>query len=118
MRYEFVKEHQDLYEIGLMCRILNVSISGYYSWQTRAVSKRKMANQKLYEEIYRVFHENRQVYGSVRVWKALQKEGIECGRDRVARLMKVNDLTPKKRKRRVVTTKSCLLYTSPSPRDA
>jgi len=106
MRYEFVKEHQDLYEIGLMCRILNVSNSGYYSWQTRAVSKRKMANQKLYEEIYRVFHENRQVYGSVRVWKALQKEGIECGRDRVARLMKVNDLTPKKRKRRVVTTKS------------
>lgn len=106
MRFEFIKEHQDLYDIELMCNQLDVSISGYYSWRTRAVSKRKMANQKLYEQIYRVYHENRQVYGSVRVWKALQKEGIECGRDRVAKLMKANNLTPKKRKRRMVTTKS------------
>ena len=106
MRYEFIKEHQDLYGIGLMCRLLKVSSSGYYSWRKRAVSQRKIANQKLFDHIYRVFHENRQVYGSVRVWEKLNQEGIQCGRDRVARLMKVNKLAPKKPKRRIVTTKS------------
>lgn len=106
MRYEFIKEHQDLYDIGLMCGLLNVSSSGYYSWRQRAVSEREIANRKLYEDIYRVFHENRQVYGPIRVWKALKKEGIECGRDRVARLMKVNKLRCNKQKRRFVTTKS------------
>jgi len=106
MRYEFIKEHQDLYMIGLMCRLLQVSSSGYYSWRNRIASQRKIANQKLFDHIYRVFHENRQVYGPIRVWKKLKEEGIECGRDRVARLMKENQLTPKKAKRRVVTTKS------------
>ena len=96
MRYEFIKEHQDLYGIGLMCRLLKVSSSGYYSWRKRAVSQRKIANQKLFDHIYRVFHENRQVYGSVRVWEKLNQEGIQCGRDRVARLMKVNKLAPKR----------------------
>lgn len=106
MRYEFIKEHQDLYQIGLMCRLLQVSNSGYYSWRKRAASEREIANQKLFENICRVFHENRQVYGPIRIWKTLNDEGIECGRDRVARLMKVNELAPKKPKRRIVTTKS------------
>ena len=106
MRFQFIKEHQDLYDIGLMCRLLQVSNSGYYGWLKRAVSQRKMANQKLFEHIQRVFHENRQVYGPIRVWKALQKEGVVCGRDRVARLMKANELNCKKRKRRILTTKS------------
>ena len=101
-----MKEHQDLYDIELMCRLLKVSSSGYYGWLKRAVSQREMANQKLFNHIQRVFHENRQVYGSIRVWKALQKEGVECGRDRVAKLMKANNLSPKKKKRRMVTTKS------------
>lgn len=106
MRYEFVKEHQDLYAIGLMCRLLQVSSSGYYNWRKRAVSQRKIANQMLFKEIGRVFYENRQVYGAVRVWKKLNQEGIKCGRDRVARLMKVNQLTPKKPKKRLITTQS------------
>jgi putative transposase len=106
MRYEFIKEHQDLYSIGLMCRLLKVSSSGYYNWRQRVVSKREMANRKLFEHIHRVFHENRQVYGPIRVWKALKKEGIGCGRDRVARLMKVHNLRCKKQKRYIATTKS------------
>ncbi|MFT5195429.1 MAG: putative transposase [Cellvibrionaceae bacterium] len=73
MRYQFIKEHQDLYGIGLMCRLLKVSSSGYYNWRQRVVSKREMANRKLFEPIYRIFHENRQVYGPIRVWKALKK---------------------------------------------
>lgn len=88
-----------------MCRVLEVSRSGYYAWCKRSTSEREIANQMLYEEIYRVFHENRQVYGPIRVWKALKKDGFDCGRDRVGRLMKENGLRPKRPKRRVRTTK-------------
>ena len=106
MRFEFIDDNRDGFDIGLMCRLLRVSSSGYYSWRGRAASQRKIANQELFDQIRRVFYENRQVYGPVRVWKALQKEGIASGRDRVARLMKVNNLRCKRRKRRMVTTKS------------
>ena len=106
MRFEFVDQHRDQFEIGIMCRILEASRSGYYAWRKRAASQRKIANQQLFDEIQRVFHENRQVYGPVRVWKALNKEGLVCGRDRVARLMKENKLTIKRPKRRMITTKS------------
>lgn len=105
MRFEFIDQHQTEFEVGIMCRILRVSRSGYYAWRKRAASEREIANRELFEEIRRIFHENRQVYGPIRVWKALKKEGIECGRDRVAHLMKTNSLSCKRRKRRTVTTK-------------
>ena len=106
MRFEFIDKHRNLFEIGIMCRILEVSRSGYYAWRNRAASQRKIANQELVDEIQRVFHENRQVYGPVRIWKALKKEGLKCGRDRIARLMKENQLVIKRPKWRMVTTKA------------
>lgn len=106
IRFEFIDQHREQFEIRIMCRLLEVSRSGYYAWRKRAVSQREIANQQLFEEIRRVFHENRQVYGAVRIWKALNKDGINCGRDRVSRLMKENQLKVKQPKRRVITTKS------------
>lgn len=105
-RFEFIDQHREQFEISIMCRLLEVSRSGYYAWRNRAVSQREIAKQQLFKEIRRVFHENRQLYGAVRIWKVLNKEGINCGRDRVARLMKENQLTVKQSKRRVITTKS------------
>ena len=106
MRFEFIDRHREKFEINIMCQVLQVSKSGYYAWRKRAASQREIANQQLFNDIQRVFHENRQVYGAVRIWKALHKEGIKCGRDRVARLMKDNKLRCKRPKRRFVTTKA------------
>jgi transposase InsO family protein len=75
-----------------VCRLLEVSTSGYYAWKTRPKSQHRIENEKLLIEIKRIFLEHRQNYGSPRVWHALCKERIFCSRNRVAKLMKLNSL--------------------------
>jgi hypothetical protein len=47
MRFQFIDDHRDQFPVQLMCKVLQVSRSGYYAWRTRPVSAREMANQKL-----------------------------------------------------------------------
>jgi putative transposase len=71
-----------------MCRVLDVSRSGYYAWRRRGESFRAKANRGLVERIRAVHTRSRQTYGSPRVHVDLREEGIVCGRHRVARLMR------------------------------
>jgi putative transposase len=75
-----------------MCEVLEVSRSGYYAWCDRPPSAREMANQALYTEIKRVYAESHRTYGSSRIYQALQKQGVACSENRVARLMRAHDL--------------------------
>ena len=59
MRFEFIKEHQEEFEVSVMCDVLEVSHSGFYAWCERPVSERALANEALLVEIKRVFAENR-----------------------------------------------------------
>ena len=71
-----------------MCEVLSVSRSGYYAWRDRPKSQRGKANEKLLSLIQEVYGQSHKNYGSPRVHKALQKRGLSCGRNRVARLMR------------------------------
>ncbi len=75
------------YTVEQMCRVLNVSRSGYYAWQARRASPRAQANQVLLGQIREVHLASRQTYGSPRIHAALQRQGSVCGRKRIARLM-------------------------------
>lgn len=91
-----------------MCRVLQVSVSGYYAWRKRGVSQRAAANEHLLEAIEQAHAASRQTYGSRRVTAALRQQGMVCNRKRVARLMRHNQLRGcERRKRRVVTTQAC-----------
>lgn len=92
--------------MAVMCRVLEVSRSGYYAWHERPESEHARRDRELLPEIRRVFAENRFVYGALRVWKALKKQGVACGRGRVERLMREHDIRAKRRRRFTVTTKS------------
>jgi transposase InsO family protein len=106
MKYQFIAEHRQQYPISTMCRVLEVSVSGFYAWQQRAPSHRSQQNTRLGERIVRIYHQNRQVYGSPRIHAVLRTEGQRCGKRRVARLMRELGLGAKLRKHRTRTTDS------------
>jgi putative transposase len=106
MRFHFIDEHRAEFPVRLMCRVLDVSRSGYYAWRKRPPSAREMANQKLLEEIKAVHKQSRGRYGSPRIYEALLRLAIRCSRKRVARLMRQHGIRAKGRRRRKVTTDS------------
>jgi len=71
-----------------MCRVLNVSASGFYAWRDRAPSKRAMQDAVLTERIRQVHAESDQTYGMPRVRAELIEQGMLVSRKRVARLMR------------------------------
>lgn len=83
-----------------MCRVLQVSKSGYYAWIGRPMSQRAKTNARLVNEIRTTYVENRKAYGSPRIHVALQKKGILCGHNRVARLMRSNYIIAQRQFRR------------------
>ena len=89
-----------------MCRILDVSESGYYAWRKREPGQRQRENERPTEQIAQAFRQGRGVYGSPRVRAELQGQGISCGKHRVARLMRQAGLQAIWKQRRVCTTDS------------
>gem|GEM_PF-3504325 len=71
MKYQFIALHQQDYPISTLCRVLQITVSGYYAWHKRAPSQRSQEDAKLSERIERIYQTNRQVYGSPRIHAAL-----------------------------------------------
>jgi transposase InsO family protein len=75
-----------------LCELFEVSASGYYAWINRKPGKRAVADQTLVGQIQQVHTFSRRTYGSPRITKTLRKQGVKCGKKRVARLMKQKGL--------------------------
>lgn len=90
-----------------MCRLLEVSPSGFYAYVNRPPSKRKVSNDKLLERIKHHHAVSDGTYGAVRIREDLLEETPnECvGRHRVARLMRANGIIGVTRRRKYTTTK-------------
>lgn len=87
-----------------MCRVLEVSTSGYYAWCKRSPSARAQEDAALLRKIRAIHVASRESYGVVRVHWELVDQGVSVGRDRVARLMRQAGLRGITRRRFVVTT--------------
>lgn len=70
-----------------ICRVLQFAPSTYYDAKGRPRSRRAVTDAELKVDLMRVYTENLGVYGAEKIWRQLHREGIACGRDRVARLM-------------------------------
>ena len=92
MKYELMKEHRDRFSVQNMCKMLKVSRSGYYAWESRRLSNRQRMNEELLESILEVYKKSRKTYGSPRITDELNEHGIRCGKNRVARIMKENGI--------------------------
>ncbi len=105
MTYAFIATHEGEFPVSRMCMVLGVSPSGYYDWRQRPPSQRQQANDKLLAAIRREHEVSRQTYGSPRIHAALKQQGMQVGRNRVARLMRNNGVVGKTpRRKRPVTT--------------
>lgn len=106
MTYAFIEKHRSEYGVEKMCRVLEVARSGYYAWCKRPVSGRRQADGRLLEGIRRIHGQSRQAYGSPRITEQLRREGIRCGKKRVARLMKTDGLRAAAKRKFKATTNS------------
>ena len=61
--------------------------SVYYDIKSRPPSRRSVSDAELKVKVAKIYRDNFSCYGAEKIWRALQREGIACGRDRVARLM-------------------------------
>jgi transposase InsO family protein len=89
-----------------MCQILDVSRSSYYAWLKRPESKRSRENKVLLEEIKAAYDDSRKTYGSLRVHAELKRKNIKCSKNRVARIMKENNIISITKRKYKVTTDS------------
>ena len=99
-------QQEGQFSTSALCRVMNVSRSGYYAWLKRPPSQREQANRKLTEQIKTVFQESRQTYGSPRIYIELKEQNVLCSQKRIARLMRLADLKAVLPKRFVATTDS------------
>jgi len=106
MRYQFIQDHQNEFPVQRMCKVLDVSASGYYAWQTRPTSQRAQANEKLLAKIRAVHSQSRKTYGSPRVHAELAVDGVKVGKNRVARLMRAANLCDQRKRKQPRTTNS------------
>jgi putative transposase len=99
-----MKVHQVIFRVATMCRVLDVSSSGYYAWLTRRPSARARRDAELTERIREIHAWSDGTYGAPRIQAELAAQGIRIGRKRVARLMAAAGLAGVSRRKFVVTT--------------
>ena len=95
MKYGFIKEYSQVFPVERMCQLWKLSRSGYYAWKKRGVGIREQENQRLMRHIREAYVKGKKVYGSPRVTAEVKSQGILCGENRIARLMRQMGLQAK-----------------------
>jgi putative transposase len=104
VKFGFVKEHRQTWPVGVICRVLEVTRNGFYAWLKREPSQRKQRREQLAARIKAVHRENRQVYGSPRIHRALVAGGERVCENTVAKVMQEQRIRAKVKKKFVPRT--------------
>ena len=107
MRYDFIRQQMKAYPVTLLCRVMQVSRSGFYGYYRHYQDQSHDPTQQALESrIKAIFKESKGTYGSRRILEKLKAEGHHIGRYRVRSLMRKLKLKAKTPKRYKVTTDS------------
>ena len=93
MRCPFILAEKANYPVAILCRVLQVSRSGFYDWCRRLPCLREVEDRRLKTEVLAIHKSSRKTYGSPRVHAELQAREVAVSRKRVARLMREAGLT-------------------------
>lgn len=106
MKYRFIKNHEYLFPIEKMCKVLEVGSSSYYKWKSKPISNRTLRKNEIKQQISAIYFVSKQRYGSPRITFELQSLGYKISRITVAKYMKELGLRSKLSKKFKVTTDS------------
>ena len=107
MRYKFILRNEDNYPVEKMCKCMKVSRNSYYHWiERKDIMSVKTSKILLKERIRHLFEQSREIYGSSRIQKMLEREGLIYSRSYIALLMREMGLKSVLRRKYVITTNS------------
>jgi putative transposase len=92
--------------LTLLCKVMQVSRSGFYSWKKRKKSFRQQERDRLIPRVREIHKQTRGSYGARRISIELEEQGESCGRSKAGTLMRLAQVTAKQRKKFKATTDS------------
>src|SRR6266487_3175767 len=101
VKFGFIAKHRGIWPAGWLCEALGVSRGGFYAWLTRPRSQRSRSDDELGAKVRTSFVASDRTYGARRVWKDMLAEGLSCGLHRIERLMRLQALKARPRRRRL-----------------
>lgn len=106
MKYAFIETQETRYPREILCHVLDVSSSGYAAWQRGGSRKRRLTDFQLLTLIRAIHRKVKGAYGSPRMFDELKDAGYPVSRTRVERLMRVNEIRARHKRRYKTTTDS------------
>ena len=101
MKFGFVAKHRGIWPADWLCGALGVSRGGFYAWLRRPRSRRSRSDEELGAKVRASFLASDRTYGARRVWHDMLAEGVTCGLHRIERLMRLQALKARPRRRRL-----------------
>jgi len=101
VKFRFIAKHRGIWAVDWMCGALGVSRGGFYAWLKRPCSRRSRNDEELGAKVRASFIGSDRTYGARRVWKDLLADGASSGLHRIERLMRLQALKARPRRRRL-----------------
>ncbi len=101
MKFVFIAKHRTIWPVAWLCDALGVSRSGFHAWLNRSPSARSRSDEAVGQRVKASFVASDRTYGARRVWRDLLAEGVNCGLHRIERLMRLQALRARPRRRRL-----------------
>ena len=107
MKYSFIAQYKKTWPIGMMCRLMGVTRSGFYHYQKHTANKPEdPGHQEILHWVKKIAQATDDSYGSRRMKTALNLLGFQVNRDKARKLMKEAGVAVKHKKKYKVTTDS------------
>ena len=106
MKYAFIYQHRFQFSLAALCRRLNVSPSGYRHWREYPISIRQQRDQALVIHLKEIHRECKSTYGYRRMYHAARLQGLDVGRNRIHRLMRIYGIIARYKRKYKTTTDS------------
>jgi len=101
VKFAFIAKHRGIWPADWLCGALGVSRGGFYAWLRRPRSRRDRSDEELSAKVRASFLASDRTYGARRVWRDLLADGAWCGLHRIERLMRLQALKARPRRRRL-----------------